>query len=94
MEWAVLAIFAGVAAVCIGLPWTRKAGEVEGVDALIERRLRLLADLAELDHDLAEGRIAGADRLEGRRALAPALREVSEQLRARGEAGGAREVGA
>lgn len=94
MEWAVLALFAGVAAVCIGLPWMHAGVSSEGVDALREQRVRLLADLTELDRDFAEGRIGAADRLEGRRALAPELRAVTEALRARGEAVGPREVGA
>lgn len=94
MEWAVLALFAGIAAVGIGLPWMRGGAAGARVDVLREQRERLLAELVELDHDLAEGRIGTADRLEGRRALAPELRAVTEALRARGEAVGPREVGA
>lgn len=88
MEWAVLALFTLGAAALVGLPWTRPVGAPTGTDDLRELRARLLGDLAELDMDLAEGRISATDRLEGRRALAPELRAVTERLRALGEPGG------
>ncbi|MCC6237607.1 MAG: hypothetical protein IT299_08540 [Dehalococcoidia bacterium] len=86
----VLAVVAGVAALLVGWPWTRPVDAPTASMALAERREMLLADLAELDLDLAEGRISAADRLEGRRALAPELRALSEQLRALGQPGTAR----
>ena len=90
MEWLVLALFAFAAALLVGLPWTRPVEAPAGTRELEEQRERILADLAELDLDLAEGRISTNDRLEGRRALAPELRAVTEELRARGlPAGGA-----
>lgn len=94
MEWLVLAVFAGVAALAIGLPWTRPVRVIgDRVEGLRERRAGLLSELAELERDLAEGRISAADRIEGRRALAPELRAVTDALRASGDpstdAGGA-----
>lgn len=86
MEWLVLASIAGVAALLVGLPWTRPVEAPTAASReLEERRAMLLADLSELDRDLAEGRISAEDRLEGRRALAPELRAVTEQLRAYGQ---------
>lgn len=93
MEWAVLALVASLAAACIGWPWTRRGDFEAHVDALRERRERLMRELAELDGDLAEGRISAADRRDGRRALAPELRAVTEALRARGEGATGLEVG-
>ena len=89
MEWLTLAVVAAVAALLVGLPWTRPVEEPTASAAFEERRAMLLADLQELDLDLAEGRISAEDRLEGRRALAPELRAVTEQLRARGQSAGA-----
>jgi hypothetical protein len=84
MEFVVLALFALGAAVAIGLPWTRPIEAAAGIEELRARRAGLLTELAELDTDLAEGRIAPADRIAGRRALAPELRRVTEQLHALG----------
>ncbi len=88
MEWLVLAAVAVTAALLVGLPWTRPVRTPDDATALLERRGMLLADLQELDLDLAEGRISADDRLEGRRALAPELRAVTEQLRAQGQLAG------
>ncbi len=78
-----LAVFAGVAALAIGLPWTRPVGAPSGrLEELRDRRASLLAELVELERDLAEGRISTTDRIEGRRALAPDLRAVTDALRA------------
>lgn len=86
MEWLVLALFAGAAALAIGLPWTRTLEAAAGrLEALRERRAFLVSELVELDHDLAEGRISAADRIEGRRALAPELRAVTDALRSHGD---------
>lgn len=85
MEWVVLALFAMVASGFI--VWPRlgdaldpraesEAGELAG------ERDNLLLALRELDEDASAGRISAADRLEGRRALGPRLREVTEALRA------------
>ena len=88
MEWLVLVLFAALAALLIGLPLRRATAaaiaEAPALGALREERARLLADLRELDDDAASGRISAAERLSGRRALAPRLRELTEALRAEG----------
>ena len=88
MEWLVLVLFAALAALLIGLPLRRApagaAFEAPALDTLREERARLLSDLRELDDDAASGRISAAERLSGRRALAPRLRELTEALRAEG----------
>ena len=89
MEWLVLVLFAALAALLIGLPLRRApagaALEAPAPDALREERVRLLSELRELDDDAASGRISAAERLSGRRALAPRLRELTETLRAEGD---------
>ena len=86
MEWVVLALFAGAAAFAIGFPWARPVRAAAGrLEELRERRAFLVSELVELEHDLAEGRISAADRIEGRRALAPELRAVTDALRAHGD---------
>ena len=85
MEFAVLALFAALAAAFIGLPRRASAPPPIGSDELHERRERLLQELRDLDADAREGRISGDDRLEARRAVAPELRAVTEELRARGD---------
>ncbi len=89
MEWLVLLLFAALAALLIGLPLRRApagpAPEAPSLEALREEHARLLAELRELDDDAASGRIAGAERLSGRRALGPRLRELTEMLRAEGD---------
>ncbi len=89
MEWLVLVLFAALAALLIGLPLRRATAaavaESPSLGALREERARLLADLRELDDDAASGRISAAERLSGRRALAPRLRELTEALRAEGD---------
>ena len=47
----------------------------------IERTTALVAELRELDDDTASGRISADERRDGRRALAPRLRAVTEALR-------------
>ena len=59
--------------------------DAPALDTLREERARLLADLRELDDDAASGRISAAERLSGRRALAPRLRTLTEALRAEGD---------
>lgn len=85
MEWAVLLIFAVAASAFIAVP---RAGDAVVDDAAsdvlelaAERDILLLA-LRELDEDADAGRISAADRLDGRRALGPRLRELTEALRA------------
>ena len=88
MEWALLALFVVVAAVLIGLPRAirRDAGDGEfDARALREEHLQLMVELRDLDDDASAGRISAADRRDGRRALAPRLRAVSEALREAGE---------
>ena len=89
MEWLVLLLFAALAALLIGLPLRRTpalpAAEAPSLEALREERARLLAELRELDDDAASGRISRGERLSGRRALAPRLRELTETLRAEGD---------
>ena len=94
-----LVLFAALASALVGAP-LRSGGQRGGQGAgrgggrgasdagdpldLIEERARLLAELRELDDDAASGRISAAERLSGRRALAPRLRAVTEALRATG----------
>ena len=88
MEWALLALFALVAAALIGLPraFLRDAGDgAHDARALWEEHRQLMAELRDLDDDASAGRISAADRRDGRRALAPRLRAVSEALREAGE---------
>jgi len=94
MEWIILVLFAVGTSAFIALP--RRADRLaddtghEAVELASERE-NLLRMLGELDEDAAAGRISAEDRLVGRRALGPRLREVTEGLRDRdasGEAGG------
>ena len=84
MEWAVLALFAIAASGFI--VWPRR-GDALGLHAeseageLAGERDNLLLALRELDEDASAGRISSEDRLDGRRALGPRLREVTEALR-------------
>lgn len=88
MEWAVLVLLAAVAAALIVLPLRGWSGGPSPFEleqwALLEERAGLYAELHELDEDAAAGRISAEDRMRGRRALAPRLRSVTEELRARG----------
>ena len=87
MEWLVLVLFAALAAVVIALPLLRaRDAALEAVDGteLVEERRTLLAELRELNDDAASGRISAAERRDGRRALAPRLRSVTEALREAG----------
>ena len=86
MEWALLLALAAAAAAYVG--WPRGDAtflESSEVDRLQERRAELLDELAELDADLAQGRISEDDRRAGRHAIAPELRAVTERLRDLGE---------
>lgn len=88
MEWALLALFALIAAVLIGLPRVSLLDGRDGATdarALREEHRQLMAELRDLDDDASAGRISAADRRDGRRALAPQLRAVSEALREAGE---------
>lgn len=83
MEWAVLALFALAAGAFIALP-RRGDGTTDAAtatDELAAERDSLLLALRELDEDAAAGRITAEDRLAGRRALGPRLRDVTEALR-------------
>ncbi len=87
MEWLLLVTLVLVAALIVALPlWTADGLAADGAADLAAERARLLAELHELDDDAAAGRISTDDRLEGRRALAPRLRAVTEQLREQGQA--------
>lgn len=83
MEWAVLALFALATSVYIAWPARASAppDAIADADELAAERETLLLALRELDEDAATGRISAADRMDGRRALAPRLREVTEALR-------------
>ena len=84
MEWLVLVLCAGLAAALIGAPLLReRAAGLDGGDGseLVEERRTLLAELRELDDDAASGRISAGERRDGRRALAPRLRAVTQALR-------------
>jgi len=86
MEWLLLLAVAATAAAYVGWPRAETAFfDTSAGDRLRVRRSQLLAELAEFDADLTLGRISAADRQSGRRALAPELRKVTEQLRDLGE---------
>ena len=82
MEWAILALIALAASAFIALP---RGGDalVDGAatDELAAERDNLLLALRQLDEDAEAGRITAEDRLAGRRALGPRLREATEALR-------------
>lgn len=87
MEWLLLAAVVLVAALLIAPPlWPADGPPGDGGAELAAARARLLAELRELDDDAAAGRISAQDRREGRQALAPRLRAVTEQLREEGRA--------
>ena len=91
MEWVILALFALAASAFIALPRRNDASAGRTGDEAIElaaERDGLLLALRELDEDATTGRISGADRLDGRRALGPRLREVTEALRDADAGGG------
>jgi hypothetical protein len=84
MEWLLLLALALGAGAAIGAPALRRSVSLPASDPAAElqaERVRLLAELRELDDDLQAGRIAAADRALGRRALGPRLRAVTEALR-------------
>src|SRR5690606_13636379 len=85
-EWLVLLVFAAGAAAYIAVPRRASRDLPDGTaERLHEERASLLALLRELDDDTAAGRISDQDRAEGRRALGPRLRAVTEALAALGE---------
>ncbi len=86
MEWVLLVAFALAAASMVALP-LRAGIEPSAIDRASNaaERMRLLAELRELDDDLAAGRISDDDRQAGRRAIAPQLRAVTELLRDAGD---------
>ena len=87
MEWLVLLGFVAVATALIVSPMRGRAAQAtpDGSALLADERRMLLAELQELDEDVAAGRISADDRQAGRRNLAPRLRAVTEALRSRGE---------
>lgn len=85
MEWAVVAVFAVIAAVAIGLAREPNDDVAPDLELLREQRRTLLDELRDLDEDAEAGRISPDDRQAGRRALAPRLRAVTEALREAGE---------
>lgn len=87
MEWLLLVIVVLVAALLVAPPlWTADDPPADGRAELAAERRRLLTELRELDEDAEAGRISSQDRREGRRALAPRLRTVTERLREEGHA--------
>ena len=75
---SLLLYHAAIAAAYVG--WPRGEGDfldASEADRLRERRAALLVDLAELDSDLAEGRISDDDRRTGRRARRRCRRPLS-----------------
>lgn len=87
MEWLVLAAVAVLAALFVAWPRPGDAAPEAGDAAadLLARRDSLLAELREIDDDLATGRVTEADRADARRALGPRLRVVTDALRDLGE---------
>ena len=86
MEWVLLVAFALAAASMVALPLRTGAEQsVADTASSAAERQRLLAELRELDDDMAAGRISADDRQAGRRAIAPQLRTVTEQLRDAGD---------
>lgn len=83
MEWVVLILFALVSALLVLLPfWPSIGMSVVGsdVEELREHHQLLLSELKELDEYMETGRISFDDRQDGRRALAPRLRAISEAM--------------
>jgi hypothetical protein len=85
MEFVLLAAIVLATAAYVVLPRTADIGDDIAVEPLHQQRRELLQELRELDDDAAAERISGADRLAGRRALGPRLREVTDALRELGE---------
>ncbi|MDP6605474.1 MAG: hypothetical protein QF664_04340 [Dehalococcoidia bacterium] len=86
MEWVLLLVLALAAMSLVAFPLDGggEDGEGFGIEGLSEERTLLLAELREFDDDVAAGRISDRDRREGRAALAPRLRAVTERLREAG----------
>lgn len=88
MEWAILVLLAVGAAAFVAAPWRRGSTITDvqaAIEALHEERELIHEELRELDDDAAAGRISSEDRRQGRRALAPRLRAVTEALQHAGE---------
>ena len=85
MEWAVVAAFALIAALAIGLAREPRNEVAPDIELLREQRRPLRDELRDLDEDAEAGRISPEDRQAGRRALAPRLRAATEALREAGE---------
>ncbi len=85
-EWLLFVAIAALTAAYIALPRRSSPDVPDGAaEQLRAERAALLALLRELDDDAASGRISAADRTEGRRALGPQLRAVTEALADLGE---------
>jgi len=87
MEWSIFAVVAALTALFVAWPRPSDTAPEAGDAAadLLARRDSLLAELREIDDDLATGRITEADRAHARRALGPHLRAVTDALRDLGE---------
>jgi cytochrome c-type biogenesis protein CcmI len=87
MEWLIVLALVAIAAVLVAFPMRSRAAIAPPEDnaLLADERRMLLAELRELDEDVAAGRISADDRQAGRRSLAPRLRAATEALRSRGE---------
>ena len=88
MEWALFAAVLLAATAYVALP--RRADDAPAdfeaeIAELHAERTEILDALRDLDEDAASNRITADDRLAGRRALGPALRDVTERLRERDE---------
>lgn len=86
MEWTIFAavLLAATAYIALPRPANDLARDVEAeIAELHAARAAILAALRDLDDDAAAGRIAAEDRVAGRRALGPELREATERLRER-----------
>jgi len=84
MEWVLFAAIVLVTAAFVahGARSPRdELAEPETASEAIEERHLLLAELDEVDAELAAGRLTAEERRERRRALGPRLRAVTEELR-------------
>lgn len=81
-EWLILALFVLASSLFIALPRRQDLSPPDRSDEeLRAERESLLLALRQLDEDAEAGRITAEDRLAGRRALGPRLREATEALR-------------
>jgi hypothetical protein len=84
VEWVLLAAIVLVTAAFVAHAARSPGAELaepETASEAIEARHLLLAELEEVDAELAAGRLTAEERRERRRALAPRLRAVTEELR-------------